>query len=73
MKWKSQPKSMVIISNTSSILQMCMKNTVLSRTLQELILCHCFTVKLILLLKLFPPMFLPSRLTFPLTSCFVCQ
>lgn len=51
MKWKSQPKSMVVISKISNIFQTCMKNTVCSGMLQGLILCHYLTVKLILILK----------------------
>lgn len=73
MKWKSQSKSTVVISKISSIFQMPTKNTVFSGMLQGLILCHYLTVTLILLLKSFPPVFLPSSLTFPLTSYFVCH
>lgn len=38
MKWKNQPKSMVVISKISSIFQTGMKNNVFTSMLQKLIL-----------------------------------
>lgn len=48
MKWKSQPKSVVVLIKISRIFQKCMKNTVFIAMLQGVILCCYLTVKLIL-------------------------